>query len=284
MHAILIIGLFIVGMLFRLFFPDDGFVKRYMNKYLIYFGLPLLVFVSLSKSRESVTAHQLTTIISFSMIIIVLFFFIIWSFPLAGKQRSAVFLCSVFGNTAYIGIPVLYLVFGAAGSAVAGMYSLILLIFHYTLGLWLANYYVHGKAFITKILQSPLLWVLTIAFFLSRISMNIPRWVLTFSEGGVLLAVFIIGNSLIFKHINIKIFIYGMLKLLVAPLLMMGVAVAFGIIDFWPLVLLAAMPPAFTNTSLALEFGFDEEMTSSLTAVGTVLFMAAFFIFFILRA
>jgi len=200
------------------------------------------------------------------------------------KQRSALFLCSIYGNTAYIGIPILYVIFGSIGSAIASIFSLVILFFHYTLGLWIANYYSHGRTTMRKLLHSPFLWILIFVSILSFFSLKIPPWIDTVSETGAYIAVFVVGAALVFKHLNFRTFQYSLLKLIAAPLIMLLITLVLRIEQFWPLVLLAAMPSAFTNTSLAIEFKFDEKLTSSLTTVGTLLFIAVFFIFWLFTA
>jgi len=283
MNTFILIAAFIAGIIFKVIFPKDKIVRNYVNKYLIYLGLPLLVFVSLSKSRQVISVWHIVAIISFSIVSNISFYYYIKRLHLKRSSRSALFLCSVYGNTAYIGIPILYILFGSNGSAIASLFSLIILFFHYTLGLWIANYYSHGRTTMCTLMRSPFLWGLLIVFILSFFKIQIPSWISVVSEIGVLAAVFVVGAALVFKHLNFKIVKYTLLKLIIAPCIMLIIALVFKIEQFLALVLLAAMPSAFTNTSFAIEFKFDEKLTSSLTTIGTLLFMVIFFVFWLFK-
>jgi len=288
--ALILLALAIlIGILLERFYPNRAHknkLKKFLTKYLIYFGLPLFIFLSLLKHKEIKLTGYAIFIISF-FIILSLFTFILISkkHNAENKVRASLFICSVYGNTGYIGIPFAYLFFGSKGLAIASLTAVIGGIIHYSLGVFLANCFLSKKKFaILKVIKTPLIYSFSIALLLSRLhfvqAFHIPRALFAFSETAVYLAVFLIGLTLSFKKINRNILTGLLFKFLFSPI------IAFFFLQFTQFstlekaifLLLASTPPALINTSLAIEFNWDAEYASNLTAIATCIFLIVAFL------
>ena len=50
--SFLIIAAFITGLLVRHFYKDYTYIQKIVNKYIMYFGLPLIILVALTGSKQ----------------------------------------------------------------------------------------------------------------------------------------------------------------------------------------------------------------------------------------
>ncbi|NQU98661.1 AEC family transporter [Candidatus Woesearchaeota archaeon] len=279
MDILLIVLAFIFGIIINHLFPKLLVVRKYLNKYLIYLGIPLVVFVSLSKTKDFAFFDyaKISFLIVFFMILFM--FFLVGRFSIPAKDKASLFMSSTFGNCAYLGIPLSFLVWGDKGAIIASIFTIITMSFRLTIGLFLAQYYIHKKNTFKKVFERPFLWFLLIAVILSRFEITIPSIVQIIARAGTYIAVFVIGTSLYFPYINFRTLRLSLIKLILAPIIASVFLFTLKISDPWPFLVLIAMPPAFTNNALALEFKFNHKLTSSLTTVGTLAFMFIFLIF-----
>jgi predicted permease len=255
-------------------------IKEALNKYLIYAGLPLLVFLSVRGVPVNSLGEYAIFSFIIAMAIVIVMYFIIKRLHIPSEDKAALFLSSAFGNTAYFGIPISFLLFGDTGASIAGMFTFVLLCIHLSLGLILAKKYTHSKKTIRTVLNAPLFWLLIAAFILAEIPFSIMpqagELLTVLKSVTSYLAVFIIGASLQLTAISLKTVKQSMLKLVIAPLIAIVFLVILRPIHWQTYLLLAALPSAFLNTSLALEFKFNEKLTSALTLVGSIVFLAAY--------
>lgn len=285
----------LIGILTGRFYPNRAHknkLKKFLTKYLIYFGLPLFIFLSLLKHKEIKLTGYAIFITGF-FTTLSLFTFIILKKHSAenteNKIRASLFICSVFGNTGYIGIPFAYLFFGSKGLAIASLTAVIGGIIHYSLGVFLANCFLSTKKFaILKVMKTPLIYSFSTALLFSRFhfvhAFQIPRSLHIFSETAIYFAVFLIGLTLSFRKINRTILIGLLFKFLFSPIIAFFFLqfTQFGILEKATFLLLASTPPALINTSLAIEFNWNAEYASNFTAIATCIFLiVVFLIFFI---
>ncbi len=279
MEIIGVIILFLLGIISRYLFPKLLVYRKYVTKYLLYIGLPLLVFVSLKGlDNNSLFEYGLISLIIILLTIVVVYFLVKF-INIPEDSKFALFLCSSFGNTAYLGIPLLYILFGAVASGIASIFTLVSLILHLTIGLFLAHTYVHKKNTFKKLFSKPFILILLFILLLSRLNFNVPKIVFSIAHLGIYIAVFIIGSSLVFASLDRKVFGYSLIKLLLMPLISIPIILFLNVANPLVFIILAATPSAFINTPLVLEFKFDDKLSASLTTISTLIFMVAFFIF-----
>ncbi|MBU1269384.1 MAG: AEC family transporter, partial [Nanoarchaeota archaeon] len=145
MNSLFVLLFFFAGILFRYLFPHKVRFRNYLNKYLIYFALPLLVFLSVSGTDVYSMGRYVLISGLIGVLLVVLMYFLVWRLKLSKKEKASLFLCSAFGNTAFLGIPLSFVLFGDVGARVAGIFSFVLIFFHFTIGVFLANKYVDNK-------------------------------------------------------------------------------------------------------------------------------------------
>lgn len=263
---------FILGVVVRLFLPGLMKYRKYLNKYLIYIGIPLLVFVSVTQKEIPFLKYLLFSI-TVAVIYILILYFIISKLKLGAEDKAAAFMCSAFGNTAYFGIPFAYLLFGEIGGIVASIFTVVLVALHLTLGLFLANTYLQKRTAVKKLLKQPFFWILIATLIISRYDFSIPSIVGDIAHVGTYIALFVIGTSLAWDYINKKTFGLSLFKFVVPPVVMAPFFFIFNISEYLPFLLMALTPSAFLNTVLAIEFDFNDELSSGITTINSIIFM-----------
>lgn len=282
MKLIIIVGFFVLGVLFSHFFRERKQIRNYINKYLIYIGLPLLVFVSFHKIQDMPLGKYVIISLLAGLVMIMGAYLLIRTFAMPGKDKASLLLCSAYGNTAYLGIPVLYAIWGDVGSVVATVFTLATMPLRYSLGLFLAHSYTKRKNKLKEFFKLPFFWVLLGAIGLSYVIPLVPKPVEVVASASTALALFIVGTSMSFSSISWRTVGLTMLKLLVIPALCLPLFIFTGLKDPIAFIAISMMPSAFINTSLALEFKFNDKLASQLTTIGTSIFMLGIVILLIL--
>jgi len=219
-------------------------------------------------------------IIGLSLIIVM--YFIIKKLNISNKDKAALFLCSAFGNVAFLGIPISYSLFGEEGAVIAGVFSFFMLIYRYSIGLYLSNNYLSKGTLSNQFLKKPFLWIMILVFILAQFKFKLPFVFSQIASFSTFLAIFIIGTSVDFKLINWKLFKQLFFKMILAPLIALVLAFILSKDNLFIFVLLGFMPSAFMNTTLAIEFNFNDKLSASLTTLGTVIFIALFGLYVLL--
>ena len=173
---------FAVGFLLNHVWSKAGLVKRYLNEYLIWFGLPLFTFVTLVVSKI-----ELGLLFATSSILIIVFsllvYFIVSLFRFKNSKKASLFLASTYGNSGYLGVPLSFMFFGAIGAAIAAIFAFVVSLVQFSLGVYLSNKYARQKASAIKnLLKFPLFWGILIAFTLSYFIHHVPDWLAVFSK------------------------------------------------------------------------------------------------------
>lgn len=253
----------------------------------------MFIFLSLLKHKEiKLTGYAIFIACFFIIFSFIVFLLILFKNRKAENEvRASLFICSVFGNTGYIGIPFAYMFFGTKGLAIASLTAVIGGIIHYSLGVFLANCFLSTKKFaILKVIKTPLIYSFSIALLLSRLhfvqAIHIPSALSAFSETAVYLAVFLIGLTLSFKKFDRTLLTGLLFKFALSPIIAFFFLqlTQFSILEKATFLLLASTPPALINTSLAIEFDWDAEYASNLTAIATTVFLViVFLILFIIH-
>ena len=135
---------FLIGFLFS-FWSKKEILKRYINNYLIYFGLPFLILVSLIERKYQFFKEFALCVGFFVVLSSFLVYHLVKKIKIEPPKKSALFLCSTYGNFAYLGIPISFLFFGNLGATLSALGSLINGTIHYSLGIYLSNLYLKRK-------------------------------------------------------------------------------------------------------------------------------------------
>ena len=277
-----ILAAFALGIILNYTYTRAKVVKDYANTYLIWFGLPLLIFLSLVRNKGYFADFGFFIVISsvFLLIINLVHFYIVRKVKISEKKKASLFLTTTYPNTAFLGIPILTFFFQETGALLAAIFTIITLIFHFSLGVYFSNMYLkRSRSALSEVIKFPLLWGTIIAMILSFFVQSAPEWIFQFSKSAIYLAPFVVG--LAFKIGKIEgSYIYGFaLKFLVMPALLFEFLFLFVLTapQKLALLLLAALPPALTSTILAIKYGLDEEYAASFTSYSTLIFLVLMF-------
>ncbi len=197
-----------------------------------------------------------------------------------GKLRSFI-LVVTFPNTCFLGYPLTYALYGAAGLPYAVIYDQMGMVpFFLTLGFLVAG----GRKSLGSALKFPPFIALLFALLLNATGLVIPGPISFFLKWAgwttLPLTIFLIGVKVTFKGVrdyrNVAASLA--LRMAVVPALLFVSMSILGIkgMPYDVALLETAMPPALTTSILALKYGLDEEFAVASISVGTVLCMIAF--------
>ena len=271
---------FFLGLLLS-FSEKKEVIKKCTNIYLVYFGLPFLILVSLSAERYIQWWPFISAVMIFLICLNLVAYYLLKYINLEPKKKSALFLCGTYGNFAYLGIPAGFIFFGNLGVALSALATIAGGLIHFSLGIYLSNSYVQGRFnSLKEMFKFPLLYGLIATLILSRYNISFPKDIRTFASIAIYLAIFLVGISLQFKKFEWS-YIFGIfLKFLISPISALIISYLIHLSCNYRnmLLLLSLTPPALVNTVISINYKFDESLTAELTSVGTGLFILGLFL------
>lgn len=271
LKIIFIFGSFFLGYILNKYYSKTTHLRNYFSKYLLYIGLPLYIISSFSNSSEfSISNIFLTSFVSI-LAMIFIGYYISKLIPIGNKGKASLFLCSAFGNSAFIGIPLLYELFGTQGTIIATIFSITLIPLRYTLGLYLAQKLANKNSGIKNIFKLPFFWVLILSMIGSLFIKNIPKSLPVIASFGTYIVLFIIGSQIKISFWSSKLANLSLIKILIMPIISLPIFILFNV-NIFPFILLAGAPAAFTNSALTLEMGFNSEFASQLIIMSTIIY------------
>lgn len=247
--------------------------------FVIYFALPLTVVESI---RNLKSGKEVVEVVGFAWGVI-LFSFLLSA--LVGRVlklpdktfKSFVLVCSL-GNTAFLGYPYAYAVFGDEGLRYAILYdqlgSFLAVI---TLGLFVST----GKFSLREVLTFPPFWGLVAGFLL--IGREIPSYIDRFLEVSadslIPVILFSLGLKLDLRGIRESITLGTLatgIKMVVVPLGVLLLLKALGLNQLHHRVILleSSMPAMVMSAVIAIKYGLDERLAVSAVMLGV---FASFF-------
>lgn len=200
---------------------------------------------------------------------------------LSGNRLRVFILVSTFPNTAFLGYPFSYSLFGSSGLSYAvifdqlGMFPLFL-----TLGFFIAG----GKESLAQVLRFPPLIALVAAFLLNWTGLppsgpaaRLLGWI---GWTTLPLTIFIIGLKVRFTALrDIKGVVACLaLRMIMIPAILFMVLhlTGKGSMPYSVAVMESAMPPALVTGILAMQYRLDEDLAVSCISIGTVLSLIIF--------
>jgi len=272
---------FLIGGLIKWRWPASENFRKILNKYLIYFGLPFFIVVSLvSNPAKKFFDYAFITAVLLVFVNIVIFF-LVKILKFSPAQKGSIFLCSTYGNWAYLGIPMSYALFGTTGLVLSSVAALIETIFHFSLGIYLSNLYSQAQiGAIKRVFKTPLIYAFLVAFLLVQFPFAVPSWLFQGASSAMYLAALVIGLSLSFGKFEKSliagtVFKFGIWPALTFPILLFT---NFSPLEKQIILFLAFFPPALVNTNLCLEYNLDYKFASNFTTLSTCGFLIAFLI------
>lgn len=261
-----------------------------LNEFALKIGFPVLIFTSLTKAPFSF-AEQAPLIAGNSLFILTLFLAAYAAakiLRLSPRMMRTVFICLVFGNVAYLGIPVLVQVAGEKILPMASLIVAVYLFWNFTVGIaFLDLTRTNNTENIVRdvaqnLLKNPLLIAVILGLIVAGLNIRLPHIVttalsmITASVTPIVLIVIglFIGASSIGKMSDwLPVFFFSCIVLIVKPAVLYFGVNFFGVsaVEFSPSVIEAAMPLAITPFALADIYDMDKEFIARGIVLSTIL-------------
>lgn len=259
-----------------------------LNEFALKIGLPVLVFSALSKAPFSFS-EQRSIILVNSLSIVGSFFlaFIIGkTLRLNRQMMRTLVICFMFSNIAYLGIPTLTQIFGAAVLPTASLIVAIYLFWVFTVGIGFLDFTGQKKNLVRNIIlnlfKNPLIIAVILGIVVASMKITLPGILVTSMDmltasvtPTVLIVIgLFIGKSKIGKVSEwIPVLLLSLTTLLVLPAgLYFGIKLfGFSPAHFATSIIEAAMPLAITPFALADKYNLDREFISRSIVLSTIL-------------
>ncbi len=256
---------------------------KHISKVLFYIFTPCLVFkLILANYSPDMKLGSLVLVIVISQIVMIVLVFLIGkALRYSREMIAAMILPTVTLNAGNMGMPVCLFVFGDDGLSYATIFFLISILGTYTFGVMAASM---GKKSIKDsllgLLKLPMIYSVLFALIVIWTGWSIPlpveRTVNILGDAAIPTMLIVLGMQLqkakLKENIQALTITTGM-RLIVGPLIVFGLTVAFGITGLSQQVTLlqSGMPGAVTSTVLATEYDIKPSFVTAAVAVATIL-------------
>jgi len=264
--------------------------SKVLNDFALKIGLPVLIFSALSKAPFSFS-EQAQLIIANSLFILASFLaaIIIGKILRLEKQMfRTLFICFVFGNVAYLGIPVLIQTSGENILPIASLIVAIYLFWFFSIGIGYLDYSIEknkkdvAKNIIKNLFKNPLLLSVILGIIIGSLKITLPAILLksldmiTASVTPTVLIVIglFIGKSKIGKLAEwLPILLFSILTLAILPAVFYCGAKFLGFVpnQFSSSIIQAAMPLAITPFALADKYNLNKTFIARSIILSTIL-------------
>lgn len=249
------------------------FDKDMISSLIMNLGTPALLIASIN--NKDLTSENIITILIYGTIIIVICTILTIAYLKFENKPIRPFLQSfIFPNTGGLGIPIVYVLLGQTAFVYAITFSVLINIYHFTIGLWLSNSSLNLK----KALQTPVLYALVLALAFKGTNTQVPFIIEDVCKmlGGIVIPLLLIafGSSLVGIKIgqNIKAVRMGVVRVI------LGFLVVYTIFYFgnfepvliYTLLIQYSMPIATTSYLFALRFNGPSNEIAVMTASSTI--------------
>ncbi|WP_151947214.1 AEC family transporter [Aliarcobacter butzleri] len=249
------------------------FDKDMISSLIMNLGTPALLIASIN--NKDLTSENIITILIYGTIIIAICTILTIAYLKFENKPIRPFLQSfIFPNTGGLGIPIVYVLLGQTAFVYAITFSVLINIYHFTIGLWLSNSSLNLK----KALQTPVLYALVLAIAFKGTNTQVPFIIEDVCKmlGGIVIPLLLIafGSSLVGIKIgqNIKAVRMGVVRVV------LGFLVVYTIFYFgnfepvliYTLLIQYSMPIAATSYLFALRFNGPSDEIAVMTASSTI--------------
>ena len=275
---------------FRVFNSES---KDVLSKVIFNISLPLMLFTNFFRMEATprLIANSLTVLVITAGVILFLLLIGWLSVRLYGLKdaEAAVFKAhSMFGNTIFLGFPLITALFGVEGLLYASMYQLVSTIMMWTIGVVILSHgrRVSWKASLLRVVNpNTIATVLGILCFL--LSVRLPSVILRpmtdLGAANTWLSMLYIGAMLVFSNVGgmlrrKSLYLISLNRLIISPFLLISLFhIAATVTGFIPdkvalsvIILQASMPCMATVVIMAKEFGSDDSLAVGNVFVSTI--------------
>ena len=276
---------------FKVFTSDS---KDVLSKVIFNISLPLMLFTNffrLEATPRLITNSMLILAISGFMIFFLLFIGWISTrvFRLQGAEAAVFKVHSMFGNTIFLGFPLITALYGVEGLLYASMFQLVSTIIMWTAGVVILS---HGngtpwkKSLIKVLNPNTIATVAGLIFFI--LSVRLPEIVLKpmteLGSANTWLSMLYIGAMLAFSNVGSllkkkSLYLVSFNRLILGPALLISIFYFIGAVTgLVPeklvtsvIILEASMPCMATVVIMAKEFGSDDRIAVGNVFVSTII-------------
>jgi len=291
MHTVILhmAALIACGVIWRLLRPgglDADVTRRVLTSLVYYLLLPALVIQVLWKAPLGLSSFGIAASAAVGVLVCILLSTLICrSCRHDGKITGAVVLAASFPNATYMGLPVLESLYGDVGRSIAIQYDLFactpLLL---TVGILIARIYGQSDNQVPlwqSLLRVPPLWAALFGVLINLSGIAMPgaleQWMEMLAAGVIPLMLFSLGLSLRWDTIDKSrlptVIPIVMLQLIIAPLVVWGVAHGVGLegVVLTGTVMEAAMPSMVIGIVLCDRYGLDTGLYAAAVTLTTLL-------------
>lgn len=280
----LVVGLGVLSVWCKVFATEDS---QKFSKYDYHFGFPILILYSLLHTdfTKIWDFPFLATNVA-NLIVTTLFVLFLTSlFNIPRKFKGMLIIAGIYGNVAYMGIPMNEFLFGKEGVGYASVIVGIVSIFSLSVGIFLLEYFAAAecsvKSILKNIVKNPIIIAVILGITVSALKITLPKFLDDFlsmvSKSAGPIALFAIGMFFAKKRPIVgkgQIFVLCLANLILLPLTTYMCGKLFGLAisatSFKVSLLQAAMPLAATNFVLAQKYEIDQEVIANSIVISTV--------------
>lgn len=276
-----------LGALLRRVGVADQHWQDVLNQFAFKIGFPALIFGALAGTGIGTDALPILGINSIFLIVAMIVLVLIGRiFKMHKVPFRTMVILVVFGNVAYLGLPVLTQVWGDGILPEASLIIAVYLFWIFTLGVGICETSLHHQLPVKKLLKSlvtnPLLLAVAAGLAVSSLRVPIPGELMSaikmLAAAVTPLVLFVIGLFLgaaergTFRE-WVPVFGFSLFTLLVLPACLWGGLTIFDINsqNFAPSIVQAAMPVAITPFALAHRYRLDSHFIARSIVLTTIL-------------
>jgi len=221
---------FVVGIGYYLGKKNPKLDTTFITNFGANIGSPAIVFYSVTTTGltfdlfKSYFAYYLLAIIGFSIIGIIFLFIL--------KKDIAMELPPfILPNTGNMGLPICLFAYGSQGLGVAGAISSLIILFHFTLGVFLAS----KKFTFDVIVKSPSFYAVIISILFLYFNIEVPNFLINTTELLTYATIFLILMSLGIALTRLKVFSFNKALISSIARVFIGPIIGFYIIKYFNL-------------------------------------------------
>ncbi|MCK8827456.1 AEC family transporter [Natroniella acetigena] len=273
-----------LGFAIRKFNLVNENLNENLSNIVLYISLPALILISMNYEFSIERLIQIRNVFLIGLgifVTLILISYLMVNFMDSKQDKKSIYqFMVVFGNTAFIGFPIIEVIFGTEGIFLAAIYNLVVNIFIWTFGIIIMNQEERGFSF--RNLLNPGILAVILGFLIFLFSVEIPASINNVLEmlGATTtpLALIVVGSTLsqielsgVFS--NFKLWLITLLKQLIIPVVVFFV---LNILAVNPLiisvsVILTGMPVAALTAIFAEKFTDNSALASEGVFLSTLL-------------
>ena len=268
--------------------------KDLLSKVIYNISLPLMLFTNFLKldATPRLLANSIV-VLSVAGFVILFLLLIGWIttklFKIKGREAAVFKAHSMFGNTIFLGFPLIYALYGSEGLLYASMFQLVSTLIMWTIGVIVLTYGDGSswkKSFMKVVNPNTIATLSGLCFFL--LSIKLPRLIVTpLSEVGsanTWLSMLYIGAMLAFSNVGgllrkKSLYIISFNRLVFVPAILVSLfALAAAVLGTAPdklvssvIILEASMPCMASVVIMAKELGADDHLAVGNVFISTIL-------------